>query len=626
VSARAGRSLGRYRLEAPLGYGGMAEVYRATDTKLVRTVAVKVILATHAAEEHFVERFLREARMVASLEHPNILPVYDFGEENGVPFLVMPYLPGGSLRERLKAGPAPLAVAAAWIAQLAGALDAAHAAGVLHRDVKPANVLLGKDDRLFLADFGIAKVLENQTGLTATGVMVGTPVYMAPEQAQGHPASRATDRYALAVVAYEILAGRPPFEGESALSLMHQHVSAPPPVLSTRVGGLPAGLDAVLSQALAKDPAARPPTCRALADAVAAFLPAGITPPPGLSGWGTPARSMTGPTILAAPELRPATPPPVRLSGARPGLTSEQTVLTGPRRAARRAAYAGALAAAALAGAWWVVAHRAAPASAPLVAPPAVSSGPATPPSAPMVPAAEPSTFGAAPSSVAVVERTPLPSAPAKKAEPLVKRLADEDKRIADLEARVREGEAAAALAAHAAGSKAPPPPAEPDSSAALDDAAHPLAAARARLEPARRLAHRLSREDFQFALGEAQRVLKEHPRNPDAKYLKMYARGGLAYVAGNDSAASDLLVKSFTELHRAAKREARPIAGLLLRPDGTMGQPNGWELALGYGDARGEAMGLIEKELQANPGSPRARKARTYLRRMQGLAVPARD
>src|SRR5664279_2665449 len=236
VTIAIGGTLGRYRLDALLGRGGMAEVFRATDTKLARTVAVKVILATHAVEGHFLERFLREARMVASLEHPNILPVYDFGEESGVPFLVMPYLPGGSLRDRLKAGPVPLAVASSWIVQLSDALDAAHAAGVLHRDVKPANVLLGKDDRLFLADFGIAKLLESQTGLTATGVVVGTPIYMAPEQAQGHPASPATDRYALAVVAFEILAGRPPFEGDSVLSLMHQHVATPPPMLSMHVG------------------------------------------------------------------------------------------------------------------------------------------------------------------------------------------------------------------------------------------------------------------------------------------------------------------------------------------------------------------------------------------------------
>jgi serine/threonine-protein kinase len=345
VTPAAGRTLGRYRLDELLGRGGMAEVFRATDTKLARTVAVKVILQTHAAEEHFLERFLREARMVASLEHPNILPIYDFGEENGVPFLVMPYLPGGSLRDRLKAGPVPLAVASAWIAQLADALDAAHAAGVLHRDVKPANVLLGKDDRLFLADFGIAKMLESQKGLTATGVVVGTPVYMAPEQAQGRPASPATDRYALAVVAFEILAGRPPFEGDSVLSLMHQHVATPPPMLSLRVAGLPAGLDAVLSQALAKDPSQRPPTCRAFATGVAAFAPTGLTPPYGLAG----ASSNTAPTVFQASDPRPATavsgtapwtppPPPaapVRISDARPSLTGAATVLAGPGRVFR---------------------------------------------------------------------------------------------------------------------------------------------------------------------------------------------------------------------------------------------------------------------------------------------------
>jgi serine/threonine protein kinase len=184
-----GRTLGRYRLESLLGQGGMAEVWRATDTMLARTVAVKVIHASFAQDPHFAERFLREARVVASLEHPNILPVYDFGDEGGIPFLVMPHLPGGTLRDRLQGVPAPLGVAASWIRQLADALDAAHAAGVLHRDVKPANVLFGRDDRLFLADFGIAKMVETMTGLTATGVVVGTPVYMAPEQAQGQPAS-----------------------------------------------------------------------------------------------------------------------------------------------------------------------------------------------------------------------------------------------------------------------------------------------------------------------------------------------------------------------------------------------------------------------------------------------------
>ena len=621
MSAHAGRTLGRYRLEAPLGQGGMAEVYRATDTKLARTVAVKVILATHAVEEHFLERFLREARMVASLEHPNILPVYDFGEENGVPFIVMPYLPGGSLRERLKAGPVPLSLASSWIAQLADALDAAHAAGVLHRDVKPANVLLGKDDRLFLADFGIAKMRESQTGLTATGVVVGTPIYMAPEQAQGHPASPATDRYALAVVAFEILSGRPPFDGDSALSLMHQHVSSPPPLLSARVAGLPDGLDAVLSRALAKDPAARPPTCRALAEAVAAFAPAGITPPPGLSGRGAPARSTTAQTIPSTSDPRPetvapgttpwarATPPPVRLSGPRPGLTSDQTVLTRPRRAARGTAWAvAAVGVAALFGASWFATHRTAPAPAPLAAPPPPVS-------------TEASTMAAAPGSMAVVERTLVPAVPAKKGEPFVRRLAEEDRRIAELEARVKEAEAAGRAAEAAAASKlALPPPAAPEPAAAPEDPAHPMAAARARLELARKGTHRLSKEDFEFVLGEAQRVLREHPRNVDVKYFEAYSRGGLAYVAGKDAVASAALVDALAELRRRKKNDAHPFGSLLVRPDGTIAPPNGWELALAYGDARGEALGLLDKELAEHPRSVRASRARAHLLKMQEL------
>ncbi len=632
MSAYVGRSLGRYRLEELLGQGGMAEVYRAADTKLARTVAVKVILAAHAVEGDFLERFLREARMVASLEHPNILPVYDFGEENGVPYLVMPYLPGGTLRGRLKAGAAPLALASAWIAQLADALDAAHAAGVLHRDVKPANVLVGKNDRLFLADFGIAKMLESQSGLTATGTVVGTPIYMAPEQAQGRPASPATDRYALAVVAYEILCGRPPFEGDNALSLMHQHVSSLPPPLSARIGGLPAGLDAVLAQALAKDPAARPPTCRAFADAVAAFAPAGITPPPSLLGRGAAPGPTTSPTVRSTPEpspvpaapgtipwAPPSTPPPVRLSGARPSLTSDATVLVGSRSPVRRAMALGAVALAALAGAWWLVARRPARESVPPASSPAVSPAPAAIPPVPTAPAA------ATPASVAILEKAE------KTPEPVVRKLTDEEKRIAQLEARVKEAEAAAREARAARATPAvvaaipPLPPPEPgrpgaDQQVAPRETLKRLVAVRERLEPGRRHTRSLSREDFKFALDEGLAVLREYPRNPDARYLVTYAQGGLAYVAGKDTLASALLVEAFTELRRTARRDVRPIVGLLLRDDGTVGQPSGWELALGYGDARGEAMGLIEKELQANPRSVRALKARAQLRRIQGL------
>ncbi|MBK9064974.1 MAG: serine/threonine protein kinase [Acidobacteria bacterium] len=536
----SGRTLGRYRLESVLGRGGMADVWRAVDVKLARTVAVKVIHASYAEDPHFAERFLREARVVASLEHPNILPVYDFGEEDGIPFLVMPHLAGGTLRDRLRGAPAPLGLAAGWIRQLADALDAAHAAGVLHRDVKPANVLLGKDDRVFLADFGIAKMVETMTGLTATGVVVGTPLYMAPEQAQGRPASPATDRYALAVVAYEILAGRPPFEGDNPLSLMHQHVSTPAPALSSRVGGLPAGLDAVLAAALSKDPARRPPTCRALADAVSAFLPAGAT----------------APTVIRTPAAaRP------------PSLTSDATALTPVRRSRRGLAWgaaAGAVALAGLAQVWngrWSGERPAA--AAPTPAPTLVPT---------LVPTAAP---------VAAPEPTPIAPAPVPAA-------------------------------------SVPAPPPRP--AVAAPPPSRSLGEVRERLDVTTKPDHRLSKDDFRFALEAARSVAAEHPNNPDARALATYAEGGLAYVAGKDEAAGALAAESALAFKSAGRQDHRALQQLVVRPDGAVVPPRGWELAVVYGDARGEAMGLLDAAVRENPRDRRAQRARAMFRRLHGL------
>ena len=268
-----GRRLGRYELESSLGKGGMAEVFQATDTTLGRLVAVKVVLPAFAQQPEFVERFLREARLVAGLEHPHILSVYDVGEAGGLPYLVMPIVPGGTLLARMKRGLTPPPIAANWLMQLASALDTAHDAGVLHRDVKPHNVLLGKDERPLLADFGIAKMADSSTRLTHTGAVVGTPIYMAPEIAQGKEATRSSDLYALAVLGFELLTGTPPYDGDSPLAVMHQHVHGVIPRASERNPRLPKSIDAVFEWGLAKEQAKRPPSCadfaQGLIDAVA---------------------------------------------------------------------------------------------------------------------------------------------------------------------------------------------------------------------------------------------------------------------------------------------------------------------------------------------------------------------
>ena len=196
-----GALLGRYRLEERIGAGGMAEVWRALDLGLERRVALKVMSPdTVAADATFVPRFLREAKLSAKLEHPHVLPIYDFGQVDDLLFLVMPLLAGGTLRDRARSGVSPL-LAMEWLKSLAGALDYAHGEGVVHRDVKPANVLFDKTNRLFLADFGLAREA-GSASLTVAGTVLGTPVYMSPEQVRGEAASPRSDQYALATVLF----------------------------------------------------------------------------------------------------------------------------------------------------------------------------------------------------------------------------------------------------------------------------------------------------------------------------------------------------------------------------------------------------------------------------------------
>ena len=249
-----GRQLGPYRLLQGVGRGGMAEVYLAEDQRLGRQVAVKILPAALALDETFRARFEREARAAAKLQHPHILSIYDYGQQDGITFLVMPYMANGSLAQTIKAfGHLPITKVVQWIEEIGGALQYAHQQGIIHRDVKPGNMLLGVDEHLLLSDFGIAKVVGTHTALTTTGVGVGSPEYMAPEQATGEADSR-SDIYSLGVVLFQMLTGRVPFTAGSALQVIFRHVQEPPPSPRSLNPTITPAVEAVVLRALAKRP------------------------------------------------------------------------------------------------------------------------------------------------------------------------------------------------------------------------------------------------------------------------------------------------------------------------------------------------------------------------------------
>jgi Tol biopolymer transport system component len=252
-----GSRLGKYEIKAEIGRGGMGSVYLGYDPLLDRQVAVKV-LAPHLVWDHeFVERFLREARAAARLKHPNIVTVFDVGQEGGWYYFVMEHLAGETLAARLqREGALPAREALSILRPLASALDYAHYRGVVHRDVKPGNAILGPEGQVTLLDFGIARAAQ-EGRLTGTGTVVGTPEYMSPEQARGMTVDARTDQYSLGVVAYQILCGQVPFQADSTLALMYKIVHEPPPPLSQYRPDLPAEVGAALEQALAKEPGAR---------------------------------------------------------------------------------------------------------------------------------------------------------------------------------------------------------------------------------------------------------------------------------------------------------------------------------------------------------------------------------
>jgi serine/threonine protein kinase/Tol biopolymer transport system component len=251
-----GKMLGRYHLLEKLGEGGMAVVYKALDTSLERHVAVKVILPYQEQSEQFLARFKREARALARLSHPNILKIFDFGEYEGSPYLVMEYIAGGTLKEWLVGKAVPWQRSAQLLGCVARALEAAHAEGIIHRDVKPANILMANGKDPMLSDFGIAKLIEGSevtTDLTGTGVGIGTPDYMAPEQGVGIADER-SDIYALGVIFYQMVTGRLPYEADTPLAVLLKKTTEPLPRPTHYVPDLPVSVENVLIKALTREP------------------------------------------------------------------------------------------------------------------------------------------------------------------------------------------------------------------------------------------------------------------------------------------------------------------------------------------------------------------------------------
>ena len=275
MSIGQGTKLGPYEVQDFIGQGAMGVVYRAYHAQLERTGAIKVMQAI-TPDADTVARFRHEAQAIAKLRHPNIVDVYDFGEFQGTPYMIVEYIPGGSLAGTMAHGAVDQATALKYLRGIAAGLDYAHGHGVVHRDVKPANVLLTNEGTPVLADFGLAKLLQGSSLKSMTGVTTGTPAYMAPEQVTGHQVGPAADRYSLATIAYEMLTGVIPFDGEGLMELLYAQVHRLPPAASSRNAALATEADGVLMKGLAKDPAARWATATEFVDA----LESALTAPP----------------------------------------------------------------------------------------------------------------------------------------------------------------------------------------------------------------------------------------------------------------------------------------------------------------------------------------------------------
>lgn len=320
------RFVGRYEIKEPLGKGGMATVYRAVDPRFKRSVAIKLLPIQFQHDQQFRIRFEREAVAIAGLEHPAIVPVYDYGEDDGQVYLIMRLMEGGSLADWTKRGPIAPKETERILSRIAPAIDFAHQRGIIHRDLKPANILFDRYNEPYLTDFGIVKLIgSDRTTVTATGGMIGTPGYMSPEQARGEAdIDGRTDVYSLGVVCFEMLSGRLPFKSDSAMSLALMHITEPVPSLRDTNPAINQGYDAVIAAAMAKDKKQRYESAAKFVEALSAVKSGRQLLPPTV---------MLGETVLeegyGLPVSRPGIPLWAKAGGAFTALVLVAAILFG---------------------------------------------------------------------------------------------------------------------------------------------------------------------------------------------------------------------------------------------------------------------------------------------------------
>jgi serine/threonine protein kinase len=312
----SGKLLGKYQVLERIGFGGMAEVYHGRHESLSRDVAIKILHPALMDDPQFITRFEREARLVANLRHPSIVQMYDFDTQGGQIFMVMEFITGGTLKQRLEEMKStgrcmPLSEIEAYLGQLASALDYAHAHNMLHRDLKPANILLDPTGNVFLTDFGIAHLLGSHK-LTSTGALLGTPAYMSPEQCRGDELTTSSDLYSLAVILFEMVTGEVPFKADSPLGLIQKQINQALPPLDTLRKDLPTEIDIILHKALSKNPQERYQTAHELFIAFSNAIP----------------RTTNGIEFFAGQKNRPAQKP-LKVGTKKARKTSNYMILAG---------------------------------------------------------------------------------------------------------------------------------------------------------------------------------------------------------------------------------------------------------------------------------------------------------